>query len=369
MSKRMNINDVLSNDFYQIPKVIFWEKEYRLNLSDGAKLLYSIVRDRMNLSLYRAKQIAESDSSSESKFNYIDENGDVYCILDNVEIEYTMNKSDKTVKKLLDELVKVDLIDLVKEKGKAHKIYLNVIESEDISLDEFMGGRDYFKYLRICKKKNREVTKTEADFINERLSKRFKKQDKENIKRGDGSSTTPVSESLRHQCRNNSDTTLGSSTTPVSEDLRPSNNYTKDTNSNYNESNDTYVTTSSKNALEEVEEVIDFQLLDTLLNNEQLFTRIKDRNVIKKIIRNNCHHTIIENDIVRAMAMHDTNIRNYEIKNQEVVKYEPAFFANFLIDISATRIKKELNNSKEVSSDDKRDTSFYYNWLEEADVE
>src|SRR5699024_8396811 len=120
MSKRMNINDVLSNDFYQIPKVIFWEKEYRLNLSDGAKLLYSIVRDRMNLSLYRAKQIAESDSSSESKFNYIDENGDVYCILDNVEIEYTMNKSDKTVKKLLDELVKVDLIDLVKEKGKAH---------------------------------------------------------------------------------------------------------------------------------------------------------------------------------------------------------------------------------------------------------
>ncbi|TKJ02131.1 replication initiator A domain-containing protein, partial [Bacillus cereus] len=52
LKKRINIKDIPNEEFYKLPKVFIWKKQYRENLSIGAKLLYMLIRDRFNLSIY-----------------------------------------------------------------------------------------------------------------------------------------------------------------------------------------------------------------------------------------------------------------------------------------------------------------------------
>ena len=105
--------------FFQFPKVLFYSKKYS-KLSDGAKLAYMIFKDRLQYSL---------------KNNWIDEENNVYFIFTNDELCDLLDKSNKTVVKLKNELVEAGLLlqkqmgfDPVLKKNRANRLYLADLE-------------------------------------------------------------------------------------------------------------------------------------------------------------------------------------------------------------------------------------------------
>ena len=105
--------------FFQFPKVLFYSKKYS-KLSDGAKLAYMIFKDRLQYSL---------------KNNWIDEENNVYFIFTNDELCDLIDKSNKTVVKLKNELVEAGLLlqkqmgfDPVLKKNRANRLYLADLE-------------------------------------------------------------------------------------------------------------------------------------------------------------------------------------------------------------------------------------------------
>ncbi|MEK1828771.1 replication initiator protein A [Priestia megaterium] len=167
-TKKINIKDLNTQEFYQLPKVLIWDKRYREGLSDGAKLLYMIIRDRFSLSIHTAQKQSESGEP----VSYQDQNGDIFCVLDNVEISFTLNKAVKTVINYIKELADLNLISITEIAGGANRIYLNQLESNTTSLAHFLGERDFFKHVHSCKKKGKEITKTLEECIKAQVQKR-----------------------------------------------------------------------------------------------------------------------------------------------------------------------------------------------------
>lgn len=96
--------------FYQVPKELFENPEYD-NLSNEAKLLYSLILDRMTLSL-------------KNKTNWIDENDNVYCYYANQTAQEVLKRSERIIIKLKKELHQAGLL-LEERQGlnKPNKLY------------------------------------------------------------------------------------------------------------------------------------------------------------------------------------------------------------------------------------------------------
>lgn len=96
--------------FYQVPKELFENPEYD-NLSNEAKLLYSLILDRMTLSL-------------KNKTSWIDENGNVYCYYANQTAQEVLKRSERIIIKLKKELHQAGLL-LEERQGlnKPNKLY------------------------------------------------------------------------------------------------------------------------------------------------------------------------------------------------------------------------------------------------------
>lgn len=88
------INECLENIFYQIPKELFINPYYT-NLNSDSKLLYSLLLDRLSVSM---------------KNEWIDEEGNIFLIFSRKEAQEKLNLSDKTVTKAFKELNNVKLI-------------------------------------------------------------------------------------------------------------------------------------------------------------------------------------------------------------------------------------------------------------------
>jgi DNA-binding MarR family transcriptional regulator len=113
MNKRVRytVNDLLKNNYYQIPKFLF-EGEFK-NLSNNSRVLYSLLKDRHNLSI---------------KNNWVNKKNEVYLIYTRKDMEEMLGLADKTVKKVVDELINLGLIE--EERigfNKPNRIYLNKI--------------------------------------------------------------------------------------------------------------------------------------------------------------------------------------------------------------------------------------------------
>jgi len=105
-------NEADQYTFYRLPKALFINPRYK-NLSDGAKILYGLMLDRMGLSV---------------KNNWMDEQDRVYIIftLENVQ-EFMNCKHDKAIKMLseLDTDKGVGLIERVRQgQGRPAIIYV-----------------------------------------------------------------------------------------------------------------------------------------------------------------------------------------------------------------------------------------------------
>ena len=109
--------------FYQVPKAIFKNPRYR-GLSLGPKLMYSILRDRLDLSI---------------KNSWKDDNGYIYLIFSIGELMNLLEMSNKIIIKYKKRLAKYGLIfEKRLGQGKANKIY--ILKPE---LPEFQKCRKY----------------------------------------------------------------------------------------------------------------------------------------------------------------------------------------------------------------------------------
>ena len=110
--QKNDIEDFL--DFIKIPVVLIKDKAFS-GLSMEAKVLYSIMKDRLKLSL---------------KNNWIDEKGVyIHLSIEELEKDYFVQLSKPTIIKRKKELVDFGLIELKKQFNKSDKIYVNRLSS------------------------------------------------------------------------------------------------------------------------------------------------------------------------------------------------------------------------------------------------
>jgi DNA-binding Lrp family transcriptional regulator len=117
---RYTVNDVKNNRFFQMPKFLF-EGEFKA-LSNNARVLYTLLRDRHDLSLQN---------------HWVNEKNEVYLIFTRKNMEEMLGLSDKTVKKAVDELKDFGLIE--EEHiglNKANRIYLTSVNVENTGIGE-----------------------------------------------------------------------------------------------------------------------------------------------------------------------------------------------------------------------------------------
>ncbi|WMJ22714.1 DUF6017 domain-containing protein [Paludicola sp. MB14-C6] len=99
MFKRYTLSEVKSNQFYQMPKFLF-DGELKKSLSNDAKVLYSLLRDRHELSL---------------KNNWVNDRNEVYLIMTREEMCDLLGISIKPVLKAINQLKDLGLMEEVRQ--------------------------------------------------------------------------------------------------------------------------------------------------------------------------------------------------------------------------------------------------------------
>lgn len=112
------INETLTYRFYQMPKELFRSTLYKDKLSLEAKVTYTLLLDRLELSRIN---------------KWFNENGEIYLIYTRQELMNELKISRATASKVFNELKKCNLI---KEErlgqGLANRIYIGKMQSEDL---------------------------------------------------------------------------------------------------------------------------------------------------------------------------------------------------------------------------------------------
>lgn len=121
--KFYSTNEVYGETYYQLPKVFFTNKNYT-NLSNDAKIAYSILKDRFNYSI---------------KNNWIDNENHIYFIYTNKDLMSILNCSEKKVISIKKELCNTKLL-FQKRVGlnQPNRLYLGKPEAnaQDVFLQE-----------------------------------------------------------------------------------------------------------------------------------------------------------------------------------------------------------------------------------------
>lgn len=109
------------NSFFKAPQAIYTEPEYK-SLSLAAKTAYMFLADRQS---YSHTSIAKGDKS------WIDSDGNVYCIMTNLELVGLLNMTERSIIKAKDELVNAGLLKQVKGGfNKPAKLYVTDLLTE-----------------------------------------------------------------------------------------------------------------------------------------------------------------------------------------------------------------------------------------------
>ncbi|WP_270364749.1 replication initiator protein A [Bacillus paranthracis] len=154
--RRINGMKASTDLYFQLFQYLFYEPKYR-KLSNNARVLYSILRDRYKLSV----------QTSQVKDTFIDDDGNIFCILDNTELSYLLTVSEPTAIKAKKELHAAALLEEVPVKDEANRLY--VLEPELTTdnwtymseLDELRKQKKEKKDARV--KKLKEKKKAEKD--------------------------------------------------------------------------------------------------------------------------------------------------------------------------------------------------------------
>ena len=113
---RYTVEKLFNNLFYQMPKFLF-EEEFS-ELSNDARILYMLLKDRHELSV---------------KNKWYNKRGEIYLIMTREEMETMLNLSPPTVRKLVEELKKLNLIEEERQGGnKPNLLYLTVKSAKNL---------------------------------------------------------------------------------------------------------------------------------------------------------------------------------------------------------------------------------------------
>lgn len=129
--------DKMESLFFQLPKALIYEQKYK-SLSANAKILYSFLLERTNISLTN---------------EWIDKEGRVYIICELSEIELILNCSRGTANKSLKELSDINLVMKFRNgQGKANFLYVAKVDTTKDTLDTHI--KFHKKELEFKKSKN-----------------------------------------------------------------------------------------------------------------------------------------------------------------------------------------------------------------------
>ena len=110
-------NEILENNYYQIPQELFVNKLYKEKINSDSKILYAFLLDRLSLS---------------QKNHWVDSENKVYLIFTREEVQEKLCLSDKTVTKAFKQLTEVNLIEEKRQGlGKPNLIYVGKIQHEN----------------------------------------------------------------------------------------------------------------------------------------------------------------------------------------------------------------------------------------------
>ncbi|MGW7828049.1 replication initiator protein A [Staphylococcus shinii] len=256
---RKNIKNQASQNFYMLHKVLFINEKYK-KLSDSAKVTYAILNDRVSLSI---------------KNNWIDQNGDIYFIFTNENLQEVLDKSKNTITKIKKELQEVGLLEQVKTGfNRPNKLYLHEIET-NINIEKEI--------------QNSTVNKDESSY-----SKDSQKMGVQNPKKRE--SRIPKNGSPESQKLDPNDTDLSNT-----DYIETENNDTYDMNDTYNNSiSHDHSDHTNHQQTEFNNEALKFQVLEELPQQLQGYLskfEIREIRIIKSILLkgkksfNNTHDT------------------------------------------------------------------------------
>ena len=124
----IKIDDIDHERFYKLPKMLFLNKKYK-GLSVAAKVVYGIIKDRMELS---------------KQSGWKEPDGRVYVFFKQAELADFLGVTDRTIRTIFSELKKVGLLETEKQSlGKPAKVYLMKVDScEDEVADFASDGKN-----------------------------------------------------------------------------------------------------------------------------------------------------------------------------------------------------------------------------------
>lgn len=116
-SRRYKINEINQERHFKIPKELFTNPLYK-HLNSDAKLLYAILKDRMELS---------------RKNGWVNENGEIYLIYTREDLMDFLGVAKATIVKLFKQLKEAGLIDETRPgQGHPNRIFINHLQLEPI---------------------------------------------------------------------------------------------------------------------------------------------------------------------------------------------------------------------------------------------
>ncbi len=140
---RYTTNEISANRFYQMPKFLF-EGEFR-SLSNNARILYCLLKDRHELSL---------------KNKWINENNEVYLIYTRKEMQEMLSLGEKTVKKTIEQLKEFGLMEEERMGlNRANRIFLTAVDIEITGPGKCAGPDQEYVRVKNRKKEDSRMVK------------------------------------------------------------------------------------------------------------------------------------------------------------------------------------------------------------------
>lgn len=121
------LNDMLNENFIRLPMAIIANPKYR-GLSSDAKILYSLLRNRLQLSQHN---------------NWVNEKGEVYLIYTREQAADTLGISYKTVIKTFKELIEIGLL-FEERRGKSLANHIYLSKAEECKLNQTTDFNEVF---------------------------------------------------------------------------------------------------------------------------------------------------------------------------------------------------------------------------------
>ncbi|GAB6425869.1 TPA: hypothetical protein ACOQ4I_003409 [Bacillus cereus] len=120
--------------YIKLFEFLMFDQNYR-TLSPNAKILYSFLRSKINYFTNITKAVEEAAANGEDTSgtkSYRDEEGYIYCIADNTELEYLLNVAESTLSRVKKELHSAGLLLEVPVKDRANRLYPLEPKLEDL---------------------------------------------------------------------------------------------------------------------------------------------------------------------------------------------------------------------------------------------